>query len=653
MAEKKVIDLQVNTNIDETNQKLNKLQDSLGKVSKESANTTKELTSSLDKVSGGALSAFNNLKGGLQSVIGGFNSLKVAIIGTGIGALILAIIAVKEAFTSSEEGQNKFAKIMAVIGSITGNLTDLLSKLGMIIIGVFENPKKAINDFANLIKDQIVNRFMGLLELIPQLGKAVGLLFEGKFKEAGKIAFDATSKVTTGVENLSDKIGDATQKTKEFILEMQREAKIAQQIADQRAKADKTDRALIVEKAEAERKRADLLEKAKQKDKFNQAERIAFLREASKIDEEITNKEIESAKLRRDAKIEENKLSNSNKDALKEEEELKANVIRLETQRLQRQKEVTGQIQGLIEQEKASNKARFEEKKRLQEEELNAEFANQEKINAIRQKFRLQNEDAEDITEFEKLNRKYERDLLELVRLGATEQQKLDLETYYTNLRNEQYIGNIDYLEQLEIEAEDRRLERLQKDAKKQIEVDKIVATSRQQIRDAELNNIGRGFNLLGQLAGKNKTLQVAAIIGENAVGIAKQVIATRAANAAVTAKYALIPGGLVLAQAEKSLNNVSLGLGVGASIAATSKALSALKAGGNVTGSTGASDTGGSGSGAQTPSFNIVGQGGANQLAQSIGQQSNQPIRTYVVSSDVSTSQALDRNIVQGASLG
>jgi hypothetical protein len=408
MAEERVIKIVV-----DKSQASTQLQ-SVKKEIKETSEVTKGLTNELDKVSGGSISAFKTLRAGLQTAIGGFNSLKVAIIGTGIGALILAIIAVKEAFTSSEEGQNKFAKIMAVIGSITGNLTDLLSKLGMIIIGAFENPKKAISDFANLIKDQIVNRFMGLLELIPQLGKAVGLLFEGKFKEAGKVAFDATSKVTTGIENLSDKIEEATEKTKDFILEMQREAKIAQQIADQRARADKTDRALIVQKAEAERKRADLLEKAQQRDKFNQQERINFLREASKIDEDITNKEIESAKLRRDAKIEENKLSNSNKDALKEEEELKANVIRLETQRLQRQKEVTGQVQGLIEQEKAANKARFEEKKRLQEEELNAEFANQEKINAIRQKFIEAQQDAEDVTEFEKLNRKYERDLLAL-----------------------------------------------------------------------------------------------------------------------------------------------------------------------------------------------------------------------------------------------
>ena len=52
-------------------------------------------------------------------------------------------------------------------------------------------------------------------------------------------------------------------------------------------------------------------------------------------------------------------------------------------------------------------------------------------------------------------------------------------------------------------------------------------------------------------------------------------------------------------------------------------------------------------------PAFNIVGSSGTNQLAEAIGGQSQQPIRTYVVSSDVTTSQSLDRNIVEGATIG
>jgi len=66
--------------------------------------------------------------------------------------------------------------------------------------------------------------------------------------------------------------------------------------------------------------------------------------------------------------------------------------------------------------------------------------------------------------------------------------------------------------------------------------------------------------------------------------------------------------------------------------------------------------DTGGGGSigGAapQTPSFNIVGSSNVNQLSDAISAQGRKPVRTYVVASDVSTAQELDRNIIESASL-
>lgn len=54
-----------------------------------------------------------------------------------------------------------------------------------------------------------------------------------------------------------------------------------------------------------------------------------------------------------------------------------------------------------------------------------------------------------------------------------------------------------------------------------------------------------------------------------------------------------------------------------------------------------------------QPPAFNIVGASGANQLAEAIGGQAQQPVKAFVVSNDVTTAQELDRNIVKGASLG
>ena len=62
---------------------------------------------------------------------------------------------------------------------------------------------------------------------------------------------------------------------------------------------------------------------------------------------------------------------------------------------------------------------------------------------------------------------------------------------------------------------------------------------------------------------------------------------------------------------------------------------------------------TGGGGGAAAAPSFNIVGPSGANQIAGSIGNRDTQPVKAFVVGGDVSTQQALNRGIVQNATLG
>ena len=182
------------------------------------------------------------------------------------------------------------------------------------------------------------------------------------------------------------------------------------------------------------------------------------------------------------------------------------------------------------------------------------------------------------------------------------------------------------------------------------VEIEQEVADAKAAIQDAAMDNAMRGFQLLGKVAGKNRALQAAAIIGENASGIARQVINTRAANAKVTAKYALLPGGVALAAAEKAINNVSLGIGIATSVLATSQALKALKSGGSATKpNINTSEP----TPAQAPAFNIVGQSTTDQLADVLASQGQQPIQAYVVSNDVSTAQELDRNIIEGASIG
>ena len=324
----KIIQLVVKT--DKADKNVKNLNKDLKDTGKEAKNTQE----SLNTITGGATGRFGALKGKIGNVIKAFKSLRVAIIATGIGALLIAVVALQQAFTRSEAGQNKFSKLMAVIGSVINEVLDLFADLGEAIIKAFTDPKKAIEDYALLIKTNITNRLNGLIELLPQLGKAITLLFEGKFSEAGRVAANATGKVVLGVENIVEKTQDAIKQTEAFIKKLEEEARITAKIADDRAKADLIDRKNIVERAKANRENADLRFKAEQRDKFAVTERIKFLEEASAIEEEITNKEIESARLRFEAKKAENDLGKSTKDDLNEVAQLEAKLIELETAKL-------------------------------------------------------------------------------------------------------------------------------------------------------------------------------------------------------------------------------------------------------------------------------------------------------------------------------
>jgi hypothetical protein len=186
----------------------------------------------------------------------------------------------------------------------------------------------------------------------------------------------------------------------------------------------------------------------------------------------------------------------------------------------------------------------------------------------------------------------------------------------------------------------------------KRIEDDKAVAEAKAAILMSELNNASAGIALAKGLFEKSKSVQKAALVAESAIGIAKIIINTQAANAAAKLKYALLPGGLALAAGEILSNKIGAGIGIASNVAATAKGLSALGGGSAPGGAVGGGGGGGAAAPA-APAFNVIGASPANQLAQTIGAQNNIPIKAFVVSSEVSTAQALDRNIIKSATLG
>ncbi len=288
--------------------------------------------------------------------------------------LVGALALLKEAFTSSEEGQNKWAKAMAVIEALLGNLLDIVASLAEGLVDMVSSPQESLEKFGKLIKENIVNRFNGLLELIPQLGKAIGLLFDGKFSEAGKVAANAVAKVTLGVEDIVDKVTKATEAVKGFIKEQEKEGAAAARVADMRAKADKIERGLIVRRSELESKIAQARLNAKKEDEFTAKERKAFLAEAQKLEDELIDKETKYLELRRDAQILENTFSRTNKENKTKEAEAIAAVNNQVAKRAKRAKKLQTELNTVNKQISTEDKRLAKEvsdfKKGLEIEEL-------------------------------------------------------------------------------------------------------------------------------------------------------------------------------------------------------------------------------------------------------------------------------------------
>ena len=352
----------------------------------------------IDSKTGGLISGFSGMTKSIGGATKGFNLMKVAIIGTGIGALLIAITSIGAAFTSSEEGQNKFNKIMGVIGATVNVFIDRLATLGNFLMSVFENPKQALIDFKDAFVKNITNRIESAIETIGFLGSAIKKVFSGDFSGAIEDANKAGSSYVdslTGVKNTLDKVTDSVKGLSQEIIN---EGIQAGKIADQRAKADKLDRQLIVDRAKANKERADLLNKAVDKEKFTLQERIGFLQEAGKLEDEITAKEIQAAKLRLDSRIAENALGGSTKEDLEEEANLRANLINLETAKLTKAKEVTSQIIALNAEEAAAKKAINDQEKADQDAADAEEITKAKELAALKKQIR----DAEAISEQDK-----------------------------------------------------------------------------------------------------------------------------------------------------------------------------------------------------------------------------------------------------------
>jgi hypothetical protein len=660
MAEVKVIEVQIKSNLDNSTASVSKFKSGL----KEATTQSKELSSSLQ---GSKESEFINKLGegvgklnpAFGSAIQGANGLLVkmwALVANPIGAILAAItVTLKflyEAFESSVAGGKELKTIFTAISAVGDQVKDAMFGLGRALISTTTAAYKFITlDFKGAAED---------------MKKANGEATTS-YKQLGSAVDGTTFKIIKNLEKQQQandkarKIQAVTQSETNKLLVQSREI-----LTDETAS--------IQEKKKA-------LEQVTKAEKESSAEKVRIAAEDLRIAKDAAQQKGGQIEAKSKQKLRELTIALNEAETENAMTGIKLNKQKkmLGRQEVADAQEKKAALKTISDQNKAAAKVAYDQDKtaleeRLREEGLNfqqrRDLIKQDKIlnQADRKKLndQINKEEQKTIDDHNKaiadLNKKYDDEKLNRLADTAVKKEELDYtrqvaeieKLAQTELEKQTLIEKLDAEHKVRMgTAQKTDAEKQIADAKakadKQIEIDKSVADAKKSIQESQFNNISAGIGLLKGLFEKNKGVQKALLIAESAAGIAKIIINTQAANSAAKLKYALLPGGQALSAAEIVMNKVSAGIGIASNIAATAKGLSALGGGGSAS----SSSVGGSEGGSAAPAFNVVGASATNQLAQTLGNKEQQPVKAYVVSNDVTTAQSLDRNIIQSASIG
>lgn len=269
--------------------------------------------------------------------------------------------------------------------------------------------------------------------------------------------------------------------------------------------------------------------------------------------------------------------------------------------------------------------------------EFQGEYENYlKRLEDLQRQYNTELEDMQAVSEQQKLDLWYKRRAMEIEAITKDNAAKNEL---YALLEAERAIkeAEIEKKKQEELlkirtEGEDARTKLEAEEAEKRTKTAQIESQAKLELLNLVSNGLGVAANLIGEstVAGK-------------AAAIASTTISTYLAAQQAYASQLSIPTPDAPFRAK-----LAYGVAVASGLANVRRILAVQTPGGG--GAGGALPSGGS---AQAPSFNVVGVGGANQIAQTIGAQGQTPVKAYVVASDVTTQQALNRNIVTSASLG
>jgi hypothetical protein len=509
------------------------------------------------------------------------------------------------ALKTANDAVATFGKTLAVSLGIVG-----------LIASAFILMKKSLESTAEGQEtlNRITTAFQKILGPILAIVEKVALpIFEG--------FADVLGKVAEGFSYFAQKLGISKQKITEASSGVKDFKKQAEDLAkEQKAAADK---------AATEKKAAD--EKAK-------AAREKAAAEAKQRREAAIKVEVEAAI---------NLLDEQNKEITQRTLKLNDDLLTLQKAGVT---DTTSVYESYYKDKAAIDKKYSDEAKKKADEDAKLIY---EDMKALSEKTKAEQEKrAEDtralayqtiegqIAELDRLNQRYDndfqadRDRLEEKKLRIAEERDLAL----TN--------------QKLTEAE--RLKIIQDAAQKEKDIDKdITATkraeleARKQLQLQYIDAVAQVGQIISSLAGENKDVAIAGLLVEQAASVARITVNTlsSASTIAATSPLGYLDPRAILTYVAGGLAVVQAGI-------ATKKGIEQIRAvnpkGGGGEGSGGAPTIEAPRIGnAATPQMaEGVGANPSTQIAQTISNAQNQPIKAYVVSQDITTQQQLDRKV-------
>ena len=599
--------------------KLDELIEAL-KDSQKQADKTAESVEGIAETTKDIGKSANESQKGIKGLGAGFKGLGVAIKAAGIGLLLEAMGILKELFDNNQKTvdffnttfntlQVAFSDFAKFVSGNIGGFVDFFTS-------IFNNPAESAKNLGIAIKDNIIERFNSLLEVLGFVGDAMKKFFTGDFGGALESVKNAGAEmvdVLTGVDDSAQKIAEGTTKAAKaisnYVVETVKQGQAMTQTNKQAEIAEVRAQGLI-EKYDLQ---AEKLRQVRDDERFTIEERIKANEDLAKVLEEQEQVMLANAQAVVDAKARQLALDENNIEfqkeymaAVNELSGVQAQVAGFRSEQLMNEMALQRELVDL----------EISKKENAQEvAEIEAEAAIEAEMNILKQ---LELE--------EQLNQQlYES------RLASLEQQKA-LYTEGTQAYQDM-VGEIAILEaertaQTKEESAKRRdLEREVQDAKLQLTGDALGA----------INDLAQAF-LGGSEKNAKKAFQV-----NKALGIAQAVVNTSQAVTAALATANPIPGGRFVEA------GIAAATGAAQIASIASQQFQGTGGGGGNFDANIPSPSAVTAPSA-TPDFNVVGQSGTNAILESL---QSKPMKAYVVGGEVSTQQQLDRKKVQTSSIG